>query len=133
MIFLIRGKLMPYTRTVRGQYRVDENAARYKNQEAALKMLFQAAMRDAGEDMLPGQTPLEVVITIHKSPLHKCDLDNLVKALLDAGNRVIYPDDRWIDYIRAGRKLDEQDHYAIFEIRRVDQPVKPCETMEVLL
>jgi hypothetical protein len=46
---------------------------------------------------------------------------------------VIYPDDRWIDYIRAGRKLDEHDHYAIFEIRRADQPVKPCETMEVLL
>lgn len=133
MIFLIRGEIMPYVRTRRGGYRLDKYAARYKSQEASLKWLMQNAMQRSIEPMLPGQTSLEVIINIHKKPLHHCDLDNLVKALLDAANKVVYPDDAWIDYIRAGRTLAEGDQYAIFEIRRADKPVKPCQSMEVIL
>ena len=133
MIFVIKGEVMPYTRTHKGSYRVNKWAAKYKSQEAALKLGMQNAMQLAGEPMLPGQTPLEVIINIRKNPLHKCDLDNLVKALLDAANRVVYPDDAWVDYIRAGRALAEDGQYVIFEIRRADIAVKPCQSMEVIL
>ncbi|HPG10330.1 MAG TPA: RusA family crossover junction endodeoxyribonuclease [Chitinophagaceae bacterium] len=61
---------------------------------------------------IPASTPFDVEINFYyhpdKKPLHYCDLDNLIKAVMDAGNKVIFGDDRWCDGIVANRiQLDE--------------------------
>jgi len=96
--------VVPYVRmTQRGKF-CDPAALRYLDSQRELKALFGLAMQR--RDPLPGQTPLYVDILLRRpTRLHTCDLDNLVKALLDAMNKVVYPDDRWIDVLTARREL----------------------------
>lgn len=97
-------EIVPYVRmTQRGKF-CDPAALRYRASQRELKALFGLAMQQRAP--LPGQTPLYVDILLRRpTRLHTCDLDNLVKALLDAMNGVVYPDDRWIDLLTARREL----------------------------
>jgi Holliday junction resolvase RusA-like endonuclease len=62
-------------------------------------------MHIQGKHMMPAATPLQVVIRLYAptNPGHKADLDNQVKAILDACNKTAFPDDRWVDQIDAQR------------------------------
>jgi len=56
---------------------------------------------------LPSRTPLAVEIRLCTRSLHRCDVDNLAKAVLDAMNGIVYPDDRWIDDLHIRREVGE--------------------------
>ena len=99
--------IKPYVRmTQRGKY-VSEQAQEYLASKAGLQEAIQAAMLEQGYAMLPAQTPLWVCIevTVPSSQGHRADLDNILKAVLDACNGVAFPDDRWVDDISIVRKI----------------------------
>lgn len=103
MHFDLRGPIVPYVRmTRRGKY-VREDAQRYLASQTALRVQMRLAMARAGYTMMPLQTPLMVRIVFGWCR-HNCDLDNLVKAVMDAGNGILWPDDRWVDVIDARRE-----------------------------
>ena len=55
----------------------------------------------------PPRMPLavDISVTVPQSVGHRCDLDNLLKAILDAGRGILYADDRWIDSIVIDRRI----------------------------
>lgn len=98
----LRGPIVPYVRmTRRGKY-VREDAQRYLESQTALRVQMRMQMTRLGYVMAQGQTPLFVELYFGWIS-HRCDLDNLVKACLDAMNGVVYPDDRWVDMVKALR------------------------------
>ena len=113
--------IKPYVRmTQRGKF-VNAQAQAYLTSKAALSFQIKSAMNAAGKEMLPGQTPLKVVIRLYapSNPGHRCDLDNQIKAILDACNGVAFPDDRWVDEIDAERHIGE-DPRLVLNIMRLD-------------
>ena len=38
---------------------------------------------------------------------HNADLDNQIKAVVDAANGIVWPDDRWIDSLYGARKAGD--------------------------
>lgn len=98
--FRIRGKIKPYVRmTQRGKY-VKKNAQEYLASKDAMGWQFAEQLGE--NDMLPGRTRLSVDIMFHPAR-HTCDIDNLCKAVLDAMQGVVFPDDRWVDRLTVQR------------------------------
>ena len=108
--------IKPYVRmTQKGKY-VDPQAQEYLASKAELqiKMVSYMSMNDI--DMLPAKTPLNVTLDfiVPSSQGHRADCDNLIKAVIDAGNGILYPDDRWIDVILAERSIGDNPGVYIF-------------------
>ncbi len=109
MIFTYESYIVPYVRMTRKGKFVDPRAQRYLASKAEMAYSFKTAMGREEFDMIPARTPFEVSITLMHTAGHKADLDNILKAILDAGNGIIYPDDRWcneIHIVRHGREFD---------------------------
>jgi len=63
----------------------------------------------AGTELF-GKVSLHVRIDItHSGGFNNRDLDNEIKAILDACNKVVWVDDRWVDSITATRKRGDID------------------------
>ena len=126
--FTVFADLTPYVRmTQKGKYG-SERAQKYMSNQEEWKDYFQYLIVDLNPPRyphvkkekigkhtldveyyypIPDRTPfrVELIFTFHpdKDP-HYCDLDNLVKAIMDAGNKILYWDDRWCDSIVAVRQ-----------------------------
>jgi crossover junction endodeoxyribonuclease RusA len=102
--------IKPYVRmTQRGKY-VNKQAQQYLASKGRLSARIREQMNLQGKDMMPAGTPLKVVIRLYAptNPGHKADLDNQVKAILDACNKTAFPDDRWVDQIDAERFIGKE-------------------------
>lgn len=101
--FCLVGPVKPYVRmTRRGKY-VNAQAQQYLASKDALRLQLKSGMQHSGYERL-GREPLRVEITFG-SVNHRQDLDNLVKAVLDACNGIVWEDDRWVDMIEARREV----------------------------
>ena len=110
----IHATVVPYTRmTQRGKY-VKPNALRYLASQKELKLLMSIANhnREYYQDWyVPEKVQFRLVVTFYVNNLHKCDLDNLTKAILDAGQGILYKNDSWCDSIEADRvKVEHEPH-----------------------
>lgn len=108
----IEGKVVPYTRmTQRGKY-VKPDAIRYIESQTRLKnaIMLEGVSKDVlGEYHVPEKCRFGAVMTFYVASLHHCDLDNLVKAVIDACQKVLFKDDRYCDTIYASR-VKSKDH-----------------------
>lgn len=96
--------LLPYFRmTQRTKY--FKNAQRYLANHTALKKKLSASLVEQNRPPLlsgyyfPNEMPFQLVMLIGDpaSNYHKCDLDNLVKSVLDGAQGLLYKDDRFCD------------------------------------
>lgn len=105
--------------TRRGKY-VSKQAQEYLASKDRLAFAIRNQMQLQNQSMLPEKTPLKVIIRLYAptSPGHRCDLDNQIKAILDACNQIAFPDDRWVDQIDAQRFIgkDIRLRLTIFRI-----------------
>ncbi len=110
MRFVIKGKIKPYVRmTQRGKW-LDPQAAEYLSSKAGIGLQVAAQMANHGFEMLPPRTPLSVRISFQcASGLHRCDLDNQGKAILDALQGIVYKNDCWVDRLALERELGDED------------------------
>lgn len=101
--------IVPYVRMTRRGKFTSAAAQRYMANQDELRLVMHTSW------MLPPQMPLtvDIAITVPREVGHRCDLDNLLKALLDAGNGILYADDRWIDTIRVRREIGEDWHFEM--------------------
>lgn len=100
--FHLDGPFKPYVRMTRRGKWVKPQAQEYLSSKDRLQ--WQLALRMAAEqwERIPRGIPLRISIWI--SPVdHRRDLDNEIKALLDAAQGIVFEDDRWVDDITAGR------------------------------
>ena len=103
----LEGCVKPYVRMTRRGMWVKPQAREYLASREALQWQLRRELID--RPMLPGQTPLSVQLVItHGHGFHNRDLDNEVKAVLDAMNSIVYPDDRWIDDLQAVRMQGDE-------------------------
>lgn len=103
----IPGKVKPYVRmTQRGKF-YDPQAKQYLASKEAIKLEMISQINRAGIVIPKSKAPLFVsIIFLVPNRLHGCDLDNLIKSVLDAGNKILWSDDRYIDRITASRAID---------------------------
>jgi Holliday junction resolvase RusA-like endonuclease len=101
--------IKPYVRmTKRGKY-VNPQAQEYLSSKADLQYQVKQAMTEQGYEMLPEATPLwvAVYVTAPVSQGHRADADNILKAVLDACNGIVWVDDRWIDDVSIRRNFGD--------------------------
>lgn len=111
MVFVLTGHIIPYVRmTQKGKW--TPRAQDYLASQDAIKVQLIQQITASGWPMLSGHTPLSVQIEywVPKVKFHNHDVDNTLKAILDAMSGIVYPDDRWIDYIQIARNVG--DKYA---------------------
>lgn len=101
--FTLTGKIIPYVRmTQRGKF-ADPRAQAYLVNQLDLKWQLKQQMQEKDLQMLPSKTPLAVELQVGTKTLRSGDLDNFFKAVADAANKIVYPDDCWIDKLSAWR------------------------------
>ena len=124
MVFYLRGAVKPYVRmTRRGKY-IRPQAQEYLTSKRTLGWQMKATMSQHGWEMFP-RGPLSVAcVFFSRRGLHGRDLDNEIKAVLDAANGIVYPDDRWVDAISYSPRFlrrDLTDNVTMFTVRALDQ------------
>lgn len=92
-------RIKPYVRMTQRSKYVNKDALEYLASKDALAW----AMRVHG-GRVPDKTPFEVHLSYHAPDLFTYDLDNLVKAVMDAGNKVMWNDDRYCTLIVSEKK-----------------------------
>lgn len=96
------GEIKPYVRMTQRSRYSEPQAIEYIASRNRLRDDMRTLMLANHWQMIPRGVPMEVGIIIGWCR-HNQDLDNIVKAVLDAANGVIYADDCWIDSIAAAR------------------------------
>jgi len=115
--FRLTGKPKPYVRMTRRGKWVKPEAQEYLASKAALALEMRQQMRGAEPF---GRYPLGVRIDFRytRGVDHRRDLDNEIKAVLDAANGIVYEDDRWVDRITAVRREGIGDDHVILNVWR---------------
>lgn len=107
MDFIINGEIKPYVRMTRRGKWGSPQAQEYLASKAEIQAQLKEQM--CGRELL-GREPLRVrVIFSVADRLHTKDLDNQVKAILDACNGIVWEDDRWVDHILAWRGMRDEE------------------------
>ena len=113
MYFRLETCFRPYVRMTRGGKWVKPEAQEYLSSQRNLANEFKRQMDAEGFTMISRGVPIEVMrlAIYHAHGFHNRDLDNEIKAVLDAAQGVVFEDDRWIDEISAWR--ERRDKCAI--------------------
>lgn len=81
-------------------------------------MLLQCRLAN-GTSVLRGDIDLSVIFYCRPHAARKWDIDNLLKFVMDAGNRVLWDDDTQIVFVRASKKWDAANPRTEMEIAEI--------------
>jgi Holliday junction resolvase RusA-like endonuclease len=111
--FRIKGTFVPYTRMTRRSKHASDRAKRYLDSQERLAWEFKRQMKEQGAHMIE-KTPLRLIVEIERRKLtHTKDSSNLLKALEDAMQKVVFSNDCWIDSISFDRYESDRDLNSI--------------------
>lgn len=94
---VLQTPIIPYVRMTQRSKWVSESAQRYLANQQVLRLEMAAQKQP-----MIGKEPFALTMRIAQ-PSHHCDLSNLAKAVEDAGNKVLWEDDCWIDKLDVER------------------------------
>jgi crossover junction endodeoxyribonuclease RusA len=118
-IFTYDQKIVPYVRmTQRGKF-VKHDAREYLASQEQLAWSFHHQMQL--QPMVPRSTPFEIELEYHAPNIFQFDLDNLIKAVLDAAKSIIFSDDRWCQFIRNAAKYRGENYSLMFLVREIEK------------
>lgn len=103
---VINERIHPYVRMTQRSKFIDPTAMAYIHNQRVLKFYIKQQI-PSGNFLIFDKLPLGCDLSFNLTQLHRADLDNLVKAVLDAGTGIIYTNDAWIDSISARRRLSD--------------------------
>lgn len=118
--FEIKSEIVPKVRMTQRSKFVDPRAQEYLVSKAAIQYELKNQMAYRNLDLFPDKTPLSAVMIFYRPKMHLCDLDNLIKSVLDAAQGVLFKDDRWVDLIIARRYVDSE-HFATLAVEQISQ------------
>ena len=120
--FYIETDFKPYTRmTQRGKY-VKPDALAYLASQRTLALRFSEAMKLNGWEQFE-RVPLAInVLITMKRGLHEQDYSNQVKAIEDSMQKIVFPNDCWIDMAFIRRRLGDKDSilFTVWEHNELD-------------
>lgn len=93
--------VVPYVRV--GRERWTARAMRYLASKDALATAIRQAAAAVGHDQPDAESRFAVSIHVTRKTRRAYDLDNVVKALMDSANGIIWKDDAQVDQIRADK------------------------------
>lgn len=130
-LILVNIEIVPYVRMTQRSKYVNKQAQRYMASKSAVEEAMNLQIRSLynndglklyvaekkikiGESYatvemkypIPLDTPFEVYMDFvydEGVKLEYCDIDNLAKAIMDAGNKIVYWDDRWCNKLMITR------------------------------
>ncbi len=112
----LEGPIVPYVRMTQRSKHADPRARRYLASQQALKIQLRQQMTERDDYEPLRREPLEVFLAFWWAN-HRQDLDNLVKAILDAASGIVWADDRWVDPIEASRE-QRREQVCFLQVRR---------------
>lgn len=117
--FIIAGRIKPYVRTTRKKKFVDPQWKQYEASRSSIRWQIKQQMNFQNLKSYPEKTPLSVSLTYVTRLVWNHDIDNVLKAILDACQTILYPDDRYIQHIGELKKIQttRPHSYALFNIR----------------
>lgn len=124
MLFTYADKIKPYVRmTQKGKW-MDPQAREYLASKGQLASAFRFQMLRYVWDPLPAKTPFAISLHYQAPNIFQFDLDNILKAVMDAANGIIFPDDRWcVDFRRQTKR---RGSYALtFEVVLAELETSP--------
>lgn len=103
--FTWTGHVVPAQRMTSRSKHIAPRAHRYLAWKDDFGYFLRQSMVANGWDMIPGAFPLSVTIEIYAPPPRKVnsDLDNVIKAVLDASQGIVFEKDMSVDKIDAWR------------------------------
>ena len=113
--FEIPGPIVPYVRV--GQERWTKRARDYFASKDNIGLAIKLQMLASGAQPIPDRTAFSLKATFTLPGLYKCDTDNLLKAVLDALQGVVYRDDRYCVRVEAEKKRGKA--FALIEVEEV--------------
>ena len=118
MDFEIEGEIVPYVRMTQRSMWVNKRALAYRCSQSAIRDQIAIQMAQKQYEKIDKQ-PTLFVITVCTKRGHRFDLDNVVKAVIDAAQTVVISNDMWIDKISAEcyRKADKE--YCYLSVRKL--------------
>lgn len=117
---LVNLELPPYVRMTQRSMYVNKYAKNYVSVLRQTRPLIKDTLDKAGVPMfgdffVPERTPFAAFVYVFtERVMHKCDLDNLVKAALDLTQGVVFKNDSYCDAIIASRHKAAQPLLRIF-------------------
>jgi Holliday junction resolvase RusA-like endonuclease len=126
---IIPETIVPYTRMTQRSKFVDRAAQKYLVNRETLRWYMRQAMACCDQEMYD-RTPLCCTLEFSMPKIHKADLDNLIKAVLDAAQSVIFKNDRWVEHIVASQNLAEEPklYFKVEEMcKTAPQPENPID------
>lgn len=123
--FVIDGHIVPCTRVTTNS-KWSPRATRYHSSQEAMRWQLRHQMLDHQWEMLPDNMPLglDVEIKLNKA-VQRADLDNLIKAVSDSAQGVVFINDKWINKITAVRCAADIER-ATIRIYVLDKENKLC-------
>jgi Holliday junction resolvase RusA-like endonuclease len=102
-------ELQPYVRMTQRSKFADSNAQNYIKNQAEFQLLVRNYVNlknypMAGDHYIPDTAPFMLCAYVFTGKrLHRCDLDNIIKAVLDGTQGLIFKNDQMCDAILASR------------------------------
>jgi len=113
--FTLKQPIMPAVRMTRRGKWTSQRAQAYMASREAIGYELKQQMIANEWEILPGQTPLAVELSIGTDKMHTGDIDNQLKSLLDSANKIVFPDDCWIDSVHVWR-YPSSEYQAAFTV-----------------
>jgi Holliday junction resolvase RusA-like endonuclease len=112
--------VVPYTRMTQRSKYVNQAAHKYLMSRDVLRWYMRQAM-EAGDHTMLDHKPLCCILQFSVTTIHKADLDNLIKAVLDAAQTIVFKDDRWVEQIVASQVLAKEPklYFKVEEIEAI--------------
>lgn len=113
--FTILGRVVPYTTRTQRSLHVSERARRYHDSQEAIATQLAQQMGD--EPPLSGHIAFIAAIT--ETGKKRRDLSNLIKAVEDAANGIVWQDDSQVMIVHASLCRDSQNDAVFFTVWNV--------------
>jgi Holliday junction resolvase RusA-like endonuclease len=108
--FIIEGAIYPFVHTTRKQKWVDPRyTEKYVPSQDNIRWQLKQQMATRRWDILDSQPFRMTVMFMVSKALHRTDLSNLTKAIEDAMQGIVFPNDAWIDVSFQARGLGPRD------------------------
>lgn len=101
-------EVVPFVRV--GRERWTARATRYMASKDAIALHLRLAIRDSRAALPDGSARWAVSVQVSRRTRRAYDLDNVVKAVMDAANAIVWADDAQVDEIIARKHGPGADH-----------------------
>ncbi len=117
--FTITGEIIPAVRMTHRSKFADPKAQEYLANQDVIAWQLKIQMMDSSWELIPNGTRLAVEAEVSMPEIErKQDLDNILKAILDAAQGIVFQNDCWFDLMKISR-VQGEEYKARLEVHEI--------------